>query len=98
MKSHKVNMISAFLKVLSEGFTGSMSEGAELLADTAFDTLGITEDEQNAEGGYFMHHAGRKSKEYIVIPLTDEIKNAGSWEEAGHYIWKSIQEGRSDGS
>jgi hypothetical protein len=66
-----------------------------ILADEVFIALGITYDEQTSTGGYFMHHAGKKDyAEYILVPLTDEIKEACSWEEAGHYIWKFITEAK----
>ena len=97
--NHRDNVEAAMREYFEQWLEGgkNIDAGVVDLADAVFDTLGITEDEQDSTGGYFMHHAGKKSKEYILIPLTDEIKNALSWEEAGHYIWKQIQEARDDG-
>lgn len=97
MNSHRDNVKDALAGKLGELGIELDDLPAEI-ADAVFDALGITETEQDAEGGYWMHIAGKRSKDYILIPLTDEIKNSDSWEEAGHYIWKFITGARSDGN
>lgn len=72
-----------------------ISELRCVFADAIFDALGITYEEQDSTGGYFMHHAGKRDyAEYILVPLTEQIKEALSWEEGGYYIWKFITEAR----
>jgi hypothetical protein len=88
MNSHRDNVKKAVIEVIRK------THDSGDVVDAVFDALGITEDEQHATGGYFMHHAGKRSTEYMLIPLTDEIRNALSWEEAGHYIWKFFEEAR----
>ncbi len=76
MNSHRDNVKDALRGCLEvQGMDISESQLDELkylLADAVFDALGITEDEQDKCGGYFMLHAEKGERQFIAPLPRDE--------------------------
>ncbi len=75
MNSHRDSVKDAIFNVL-DAINIPEAKADELkydIADGVFDALGITEDEQDAVGGYFMLHA-EKSERQFVPPKPTELK------------------------
>jgi hypothetical protein len=109
MKSHRDNVkdvIAEYFDKWLEGDT-NIKEGVPDLTDAVFDALGITEDEQDLEDGYFLHHAGKRvityksllelvgthledTRDFVILPMNDEIRNAVCMEEAMHTVMKEV--------
>ncbi len=76
MNSHRDNVKDAVRGCLEvQGMDISESQLDELkylLADAVFDALGITEDEQDKCGGYFMLHAEKGERQFVAPLPRDE--------------------------
>ncbi len=80
MNSHRDNIKDTIRNCLdSIGIDNDVDELVYVFADAVFEALGITEDEQDKAGGYWMLHAGIKAEKVCVsckqIITGDDIKS-----------------------
>jgi hypothetical protein len=69
MNSHRDNVKDAIAGLLNDWLKGSkdINEFGADIADAVFDALGITEDEQDMAGGYWLLHAGVKPEPEVDL-------------------------------
>ena len=108
MNSHRDNVKDAIKECFTsrKQSSGEISEIVYDIADAVFDALGITEDEQDAEGGYFMLHAKKGKRPFIALgdgagddTLTKRHKEllAGAKYTKGEFKGHCISDETSDG-
>jgi hypothetical protein len=78
LNSHRENVKTRLKDWHRAGYTESglcedtLNAEMSQIADEVFDALGITEDEQDVVGGYFMIHAGAREKETMATSTPAE--------------------------
>ncbi len=71
--SHRDNIKDAMRHCLEViGIENELDEDVYVFADAVFEALGITEDEQDNIGGYFMLHAGKREKKFVPPKPRDD--------------------------
>ncbi len=85
MNSHRDNVKDEIRERLENYMLSDVNEFEEAanIADAVFDALGITDDEQDGEGGYFMLYAAKGERPFVapkprdedgcIIPVTKDV-------------------------